>query len=86
MHDSYQRAAGQSGTGMDVRQKAIIREQVTMNGSKMFKEASSFINGELDRLLQSVDGGLEERCHAMSHTSSTPFPICIYKVYIYILY
>ena len=54
MGDSYREAEGQRGTGMDIRQKQVIREQVQSRGTAMFREASAFLKGELDRLLEHV--------------------------------
>eukprot|EP00434_Breviolum_minutum_P032940 symbB.v1.2.029141.t1/scaffold3160.1/size62170/1 len=60
MTPSYKTAAAQSGQGMDVRQKQVIRTQVTENGPKMFKKASDFLEDELDKLMSCLDQSLEE--------------------------
>ncbi|CAK9043648.1 unnamed protein product [Durusdinium trenchii] len=66
MTPSYGEAASVSGTGTDVRQKAIIRNQVTERGVSMFRKASDFLGGELDKLLSCLEQGLEDLVEALT--------------------
>ena len=61
MTPSYRQAAAVSGTGTDVKQKTIIRDQVTIRGAVMFRKASDFLDGELDNLMSSLAICSDER-------------------------
>mmetsp|Transcript_10179 Transcript_10179/g.27670 ORF Transcript_10179/g.27670 Transcript_10179/m.27670 type:complete len:550 (-) Transcript_10179:392-2041(-) len=63
MSESYARAEGERGPGMDVRQKQVIHDQVSHNGPDMFRKASDFLTGELDGLLEH----LREQLAALEH-------------------
>eukprot|EP00435_Cladocopium_sp_Y103_P031285 s1043_g7.t3 len=60
MTPSYREAAAVSGTGTDVKQKSIIRDQVTVRGVVMFRKASDFLDGELDNLMRCLEKSLED--------------------------
>ncbi|CAJ1399357.1 unnamed protein product [Effrenium voratum] len=59
MIPSYNQAANVSGTGTDVRQKQIIRDQVTGKGATMFKSACSFLGDELSELLAALEASMK---------------------------
>lgn len=61
MSESYARAEGERGPGMDARQKQVIHHQVAHRGPDMFRKASDFLTGELDGLL----GHLREQLAAL---------------------
>lgn len=54
MGPSYATAYQQTGSGMDVRQKEIIRTQIETNGTSMFNEAATFIEEELDSIVDTM--------------------------------
>eukprot|EP00929_Paragymnodinium_shiwhaense_P060471 TRINITY_DN30198_c0_g2_i1.p1 TRINITY_DN30198_c0_g2~~TRINITY_DN30198_c0_g2_i1.p1 ORF type:complete len:779 (+),score=195.41 TRINITY_DN30198_c0_g2_i1:954-3290(+) len=60
MTAAYQRAAATSGTGMDIRQKEIVRSFVRKDANKLFKDVAGLLNAALSSLLADLKGVLQE--------------------------
>lgn len=54
MSPCYVRAAAQHGTGMDVRQKQIVLEHVTLSGAEIFSDVKAQLKDGLQQLLNQV--------------------------------